>query len=86
MIRRAFAFAHLAVDPGGGALCSQDVGQQHMIDAQPQILLEAEHPVIPPGEAFFGLLEQPETVFEAQRQQAAEGRTLGIGTKNLPGP
>lgn len=86
MIRRAFAFAHLAVDPGSAASGGQGVGQQHMVNAQPLILLKAEHPVIPPGEAFFGLLEQPEAVFKAQRQQTAESLTLGIGTKNLPGP
>ena len=47
-----------------------------MIDAQPEIFLEAEHAVIPPGKGLFRLLEQPEAVGQPQPDEALESGAI----------
>ena len=82
----ALALAHLAVDQGSRAASGERRGEQEMVDAQAKILLEAEHAVIPPGETFFGLVEQAEAVLQSAGEQRAEGGALGVRAEYLAGP
>ena len=49
-----------------------------MIDAQPEIAAEGHHPVVPPGEAFLRLFEQPECIAQPECRQPAKGITLRL--------
>src|SRR6185369_8801482 len=86
MVGRAFALARGAVDAGRRALFGECRREQDVIDAQSLVFLKAEHPVIPPREGLFRLVEEPEAVFQAQAAQALEGGALGFGDQNAAGP
>ncbi len=57
-----------------------------MVDAQAEVLLEAEHAVIPPREGLFRLREETEAVGQAEAEQALEGSAFRLGTEDLAGP
>ena len=86
MVGGAFELAHFALDAGGSAACGERLRQQHVVDAQAEIALEAAHAVVPPREALLRLREAAEAVDEAQVEQAPEGGALGVGTEDLAGP
>src|SRR5690348_18335669 len=72
MVRRVVPAARLLVDPGSAAALRQGLGQEDMVDAQPQVPLEAGGPVVPPAEVAAPVMEHPETVPEAVAEQALE--------------
>lgn len=76
MVRRLFPSARLAVDRARRASRGKRRGQQNVVDAQACVAAEREHPVIPPREALFGLLEAAERIDEAEREQLLEVRAL----------
>ena len=51
------------------------IGEQDVVDAQAEVLLETQHAVILHREDFFFRLLSPEAVFHAQRLQAASPRS-----------
>ena len=57
-----------------------------MVDAQALILLETEHPVVPPREALFGLFEEAEAVLQTKRLKSLKCCALRFGTEDLAGP
>ena len=87
MIRGALALAHFPIDRCGRAVRGKRFGEENVVNAQAKVLLESEHAVIPPGKALFGLLEQPETVFHAECQQALKDSAFRFGAQDfaLPG-
>src|SRR5574343_876798 len=86
VVGRPFQLARRAVDAGGAAFLGQRRRQQHVVDAQAEVLLEAEHPVIPPREGLFRLLEQPEAVGQAEADEALEGGAFGFRAEDAAGP
>src|SRR6185369_3717956 len=86
MVGRPFALARGAVDAGRRALFGARPREQDVIDPQALVFLKAEHPVIPPREGLFRLVEEPEAVFQAQAAQALESGALGFGDQNAACP
>ena len=78
--------ARLDVDRARRARRGQRGRDQDVVDAQPPLLLEGEHAVVPPRVRALGLLEQPERVGQSQRDEAAERLLLGLAEQHLPGP
>src|SRR5574343_842788 len=86
VIGRALQLARGTVDPGRAAGGGKRCREQDMVDAQAEVLLETEHPVIPPREGFLRLCEEPEAVAQAEFEKAPERGPFGLRAKNLACP
>ena len=65
---------------------NEGVGDKHEVDSEAVILFKPALAVVPPGEGFRGLAEEPEAVAKAQGLKAPERRALRGRTENLPFP
>ena len=75
-------FAWGAVDGAGAHRAAQGLTHQNVVDAQAPVFLKAQHPVVPPRIAFFGLLEHAVGICQPQRQQGLEMCALFSGVVN----
>ena len=65
---------------------NKGVGDEHEVDPEAVILFKPALTVIPPGEGFRGLAEEPEAVVKPERLEAPEGAALCGRTENLSFP
>ena len=65
---------------------NEGVGDEHEVDPEAVILFKSALTVIPPGEGFRGLAEEPEAVAKSERLEALQGAALCGRTENLPFP
>src|SRR5438128_2061600 len=86
MIGRLLAFAHFAVDSGGGAFFRKRFVRQNRVDAQTTILRKRKHPIIPPAKKTALLTMKPQRVDQTDITQLPEGGALAIGAHDCTAP
>ena len=67
MIGRALKFTRGLVDDAAFTSGDQWLTDQDVVDAHAHIAAKRHHPVIPPAESLFGLIEQAVTILQTQR-------------------
>ena len=79
MVAGLLPFAGRAVDDAAAHAGLERIADEDVVNAQPAVLLVAEHPVVPPGIALLGLRKHPECIAQAEREQLPEVRPLLAG-------
>src|SRR3954464_5416423 len=86
MIGRPLERARSLIDRARNALAEKCRRKQNLVDAQPPAALKCRQPVVPPGELFFRLLEEPEGIDESAGQHLPESGALGLRDMDLSQP
>src|SRR5688500_12913948 len=87
MVGRTLEPARREIDAAGAAAFGESRGEQHMVDAQAEIALEAvDDPIVPPRERLFRLLEKPESVLQSDVQYRLQRCALRHAEEHLALP